>query len=288
MPSVVLHEGVNLRDLGGARGAGGAAVRPGVVFRSAAPIFYNKKRLAFLEGAGGCGVKAALDLRGKRELRQAPHFDSAREHGSALFPGGAAHHHVDLVEGATKRALYASTPWYVKLWWGVWYLLGWRVWVTVQAVKHLGMDVPGVQGLERLYGGIIDDGGPEVCRALEVLAERIEKKEYPVVVHCTAGKDRAGIICALLLLLVGVPEEDIVADYALSEAELAAHDYVVGSQHRQIKAALSKEILSASPPDAMRYTLRKIAAYGGAWEYLTVRCGVRPETLKTLQNGLTA
>ena len=40
-----------------------------------------------------------------------------------------------------------------------------------------------------------------------------------VVVHCHAGKDRTGIAIALVLSLVGVPDETIAADYALSGRE---------------------------------------------------------------------
>jgi protein tyrosine/serine phosphatase len=43
-----------------------------------------------------------------------------------------------------------------------------------------------------------------------------------VLIHCLAGKDRTGIAVALLLGLVGVPDAQIAADYALSEAALAA------------------------------------------------------------------
>ena len=42
-----------------------------------------------------------------------------------------------------------------------------------------------------------------------------------VVVHCLAGKDRTGLLAALLLRLVRVPRDDVAADYALSEANLA-------------------------------------------------------------------
>src|ERR1700722_12917705 len=40
--------------------------------------------------------------------------------------------------------------------------------------------------------------------------------ETPLLVHCTAGKDRTGVLVALLLRLVGVPHEEVVADYCRS------------------------------------------------------------------------
>ncbi len=52
-----------------------------------------------------------------------------------------------------------------------------------------------------------------VAEALSVLAN---PAVYPAVVHCSVGKDRTGILVALLLSLVGVDDDDVVADYALS------------------------------------------------------------------------
>lgn len=38
----------------------------------------------------------------------------------------------------------------------------------------------------------------------------------PCLIHCTVGKDRTGVICALILMLAGVQDEDIAADYAFT------------------------------------------------------------------------
>jgi protein-tyrosine phosphatase len=53
----------------------------------------------------------------------------------------------------------------------------------------------------------------------EALAAIVRAPDGPVLVHCAAGKDRTGLISALLLGLVGVPAETIAADYAMT-AEL--------------------------------------------------------------------
>jgi protein-tyrosine phosphatase len=50
----------------------------------------------------------------------------------------------------------------------------------------------------------------------KILSYFADPKNFPIVYHCTAGKDRTGIITALILSILGVPEETIVADYSLS------------------------------------------------------------------------
>ena len=44
------------------------------------------------------------------------------------------------------------------------------------------------------------------------------------VVHCQAGKDRTGLVTALLLRLAGVPTDEVALDYAESERHLAARN----------------------------------------------------------------
>lgn len=44
----------------------------------------------------------------------------------------------------------------------------------------------------------------------------LEEKNLPAVLHCTAGKDRAGMAAALVLLAVGVPEEVVMQDFLLT------------------------------------------------------------------------
>lgn len=46
--------------------------------------------------------------------------------------------------------------------------------------------------------------------------------DEPTVIHCTAGKDRTGVVAAVLLLLAGAEPESIVADYRATEAEMAS------------------------------------------------------------------
>ncbi len=74
---------------------------------------------------------------------------------------------------------------------------------------------PGMLG--ETYREMLVDAIPQIVSALEVLAGPDAR---PAVFHCTAGKDRTGLLSALVLSLLGVPEETVVADYALSGAAM--------------------------------------------------------------------
>jgi protein-tyrosine phosphatase len=63
------------------------------------------------------------------------------------------------------------------------------------------------------YGAMVSEGGPVLTSAIGVLASA---DALPAVVHCSAGKDRTGVLSALVLAFLGVPDETIVEDYALS------------------------------------------------------------------------
>jgi protein-tyrosine phosphatase len=77
----------------------------------------------------------------------------------------------------------------------------------------LGPDVGVTEYLAERYAEVALDGVREIGQALRVIAAA---DSAPVVVHCTSGKDRTGIVAALVLALLGVSDDDIVADFALT------------------------------------------------------------------------
>jgi protein-tyrosine phosphatase len=71
---------------------------------------------------------------------------------------------------------------------------------------------------------MVERGGPMVAEALRVLAR---PEALPAVFHCTAGKDRTGVLAALVLGQLGVPDDAIAADYAFTEqARLRFREWV--------------------------------------------------------------
>jgi protein-tyrosine phosphatase len=72
---------------------------------------------------------------------------------------------------------------------------------------------PQIQSLPVMYKSLLSDSGALIGRVFQIFHER---EGRGLVFHCTAGKDRTGVIAALLLNLCGVSDEDIIADYALT------------------------------------------------------------------------
>lgn len=64
-----------------------------------------------------------------------------------------------------------------------------------------------------IYFDMLAEGQDNVARALNVLTD---PAAFPAIFFCTAGKDRTGIVAALLLAALGVSDDVIVADYAAS------------------------------------------------------------------------
>jgi protein tyrosine/serine phosphatase len=73
--------------------------------------------------------------------------------------------------------------------------------------------------LVRNYRGYLSDRGENVVTAVRLLAA---PDAGPSLVHCAAGKDRTGVLVALLLDAVGVERDAVVADYALSAEQVEA------------------------------------------------------------------
>jgi protein-tyrosine phosphatase len=64
--------------------------------------------------------------------------------------------------------------------------------------------------LDDVYRFLVSQRGPAVA---EVLRQLAQPATMPALVHCTGGKDRTGVVIALLLSLLGVPDDVIARDY---------------------------------------------------------------------------
>ena len=140
--------------------------------------------------------------------------------------------------------------------------------------------------LRDVYETILRDHGTELGAAIRAIAEA----PGPVVVHCTAGKDRSGLVVALTLLAIGTPLDQVVADYAITETNLAGEwaDRML-RKVRRFRIPLTPtliEIVTRSPAPALLDALAWIdATHGGVRPYLA-SIGVTAEHLERLANRL--
>ena len=137
-----------------------------------------------------------------------------------------------------------------------------------------------------IYDYVIDRRGAEVAAAIRCLAR---PGALPALVHCTAGKDRTGIVVAIALAAVGVPDQVIAADYALTGRYLdPEHTPTIG--HVRESSGLGDRLtaaLLASPPELIVRTLDRARDHGGGeiGGYLTGH-GVPSAELAALRAGL--
>ncbi|WP_062207343.1 tyrosine-protein phosphatase [Streptomyces sp. NBRC 109706] len=77
----------------------------------------------------------------------------------------------------------------------------------------LGPEIETGPFLAERFGEVAEDGVAELRTAIELIAT----SEGPVVFHCASGKDRTGLLAALVLDLLAVPEQTIVEDFTLTQ-----------------------------------------------------------------------
>ena len=141
-------------------------------------------------------------------------------------------------------------------------------------------------GLEPVYQYLIEERGDQIGSAVTALAAA---GALPALVHCAAGKDRTGVVIGLVLAVLGVPDEIIAADYALSAGYLGAQAVaIIGAV--QDRTGLDRQPaadLLASPPRLILEVLARARAAGGTVDgYLTAH-GVAPADLAALRARLT-
>jgi protein-tyrosine phosphatase len=135
------------------------------------------------------------------------------------------------------------------------------------------------------YQDMLTVGAPNFARAFEVLAE---PGALPAVFHCAAGKDRTGLLAALLLGSLGVSHDDIVADYALTVEgmarfrEWAAREWPEWTE----RMASIPPAFTAALPEAMSHIIDELCAEHGTIRNYVRSIGVGDDTLATLESVL--
>ena len=116
------------------------------------------------------------------------------------------------------------------------------------------------------YGRVLDARAASLAAAVGAFADA---PTGGVLFHCQSGKDRTGIVVALLLALAGVPRETIVADYVLTDECLAAYRDDVLRAATGDRALLTADLERwRARPEKIERMLDRLDALGGAEAYL--------------------
>ncbi len=138
--------------------------------------------------------------------------------------------------------------------------------------------------LGEVYDYMIDHCGTSIVAVLRRLAE---PGALPALVHCTAGKDRTGVLVALTLAALGVPDHLIADDYALSRGYL--YGLTEGGRARIDTAGLPERFapeLLAAPPQLILAVLERARGQVGSIPGYLLAHGLREQELAALREAL--
>ncbi|MFC8001989.1 tyrosine-protein phosphatase [Streptomyces olivaceus] len=221
----------NLRDLGGLPTEDGRRVRQGVLFRSGHLAHATAEDGVFL---ASLGLHTVFDFRNAADRKlEGPDVE---------------------LPGVRNVNLPLSDP-----------ADGAEFWKMVRdgdldQLRGILADGKGATRMTGSYRAIIKERTAEHSRVLHALAE----DSVPALMHCSAGKDRAGLSIAVTLLALGVGREAVVEDYLKSNAT-----------HRRYKVRRSSTAASAYSPEVMELLSPLFDARA---EYLTAAFDVVDET----------
>jgi protein-tyrosine phosphatase len=137
--------------------------------------------------------------------------------------------------------------------------------------------------LTALYIAALDHCAAAFAAATRLLAEACGAALF----HCTAGKDRTGMLAALLLEAVGVPRAAVIEDYALTHERIGPlrERLLADAEARGIARTDFARLLGAEPGILMPALEHLDARYGGALAYLH-GSGVEDATIARLRERL--
>lgn len=247
----------NFRDVGGLPTTDGGRVRHGRLYRSGHLAHATEADAAFL---AGLGLHTVFDFR------------------------NAADHKLDGLDvelpGVRNVSIPLSDP-----------ADGAEFWRLVrdgniQQLRSILADGKGTARMIASYRSIITDRTAEHSRVLHALAE----DSVPALMHCAAGKDRAGLSIAISLLAVGVEKEAVEADYLKSND---AHRRYKVRRSDTSSAGMSDEVMELLNPLFGAHSDYLAAAFaaieetwGGTDRYLSEGLKLAPETRERLRERL--
>lgn len=225
------------------------------------------RRLANFRDVGGLPAANGLTRHGVLYRSDAPFAGDSAPHDAAVWPPAVV---VDLRSPGEANNLY---PW------------------PNSTVRHqlplLAEAAPALQtgALDQLYLHILEASPERLARIAAIVA----RAQGPVLIHCSAGKDRTGVAIALLLLTVGVDPSVIESDYQLTAPNVATSLERVKAlgYDLPIQNELPPHLLE-TPAGALQPVLSQITQWPGGAAGWLIQHGATADDLALLAERLVA
>jgi protein-tyrosine phosphatase len=248
---IVLEGCLNLRDLGGHEIADGRVVRHGCVFRSDE---LHALTDADLEVIGALGISVVFDLRHAHERDARPN----------RLPAGT-----ELLERVTPST-------------------GGETRTTEEQILLGDLPIADDDFFAGVYIRLLEMLVPELRMILE---RAVDAPARPLLFHCAAGKDRTGIVAAVLLGLLGVPDEQILDEYELTSTSFTPRRLealaALMAEHGVAEERL-RPLLEARRPVLAAMLVHLHDQWGGFDGYARDHLGVDPDLPDRLRASLLA
>jgi protein-tyrosine phosphatase len=236
----------NFRDLGGLQTKDGRTVQPGIIFRSSQLAeLDNDGQIALLQ----LGITDVFDFRGDTEISHG---------GRDNLPDGVRLHEAPFHE---RRIDDETAP---------------------HEAPRLDSPDGARDFLSRAYAEfpLLKGAHAAIADVLETVADTDSK----VLIHCAAGKDRAGWVAATLLRAIGVAEDDIIADYLRSNDAIATLRSRMSAQYGQA-LDLSDEVLGVDE-EYYRVAMQTVVDHYGTFEQYLGALGLESGAVSRLRGRL--
>ena len=213
MEPIALRHAKNYRDLGGIRTASGRVLKKGMLIRGTALSKISEKDISRLKNE--YGLRTIIDLRTRKEAEEKP--DKAIE--------GVAYYLMPIFDEAVIGISHEK---------------------KVHSIKSL----VALPTMESLYTQMVSAENLTNVTAVLRKILLLPKDEFSVVFHCSAGKDRTGVIAALLLTFLGADRNAVIDDYLYTnrgkrvKANLAYVGSVVLKQNRSFARKVKNYLLA--------------------------------------------
>ncbi|MGE6632279.1 tyrosine-protein phosphatase [Bacillus sp. NPDC077027] len=243
----------NFREVGGLNTEEGKLLKPGMIFRSA-----NLSRLTKddIHTFSQLGIQLICDLRTASERKSHPskmqHDDKVKLMHISMQPDSKI---------PSKFSMFRM--------------------LTTQA-KSLSF----IPIMKDMYASMVNERHKEIQQFFNLLSD---ERHYPVLIHCTSGKDRTGFLSALVQLLVGVPKNKVLSQYMLSNDGVKI---LIKQQERLIRmmslyrvSKLQTKPLLEVQQDYLEDALNQIIdTYGTVEQFLIEACHIPKEQIEKIKD----